>query len=461
MTLLGAILDRLSETGPLPDRAKEVALLHLADAVGVGHAAAGSAIGAPWRRHGQAMATGGAASVFGQQQGARPADAALINGGLIHSLEYDDTHTGSIVHGSAVLAAAALAAGEATGASGAAVLRSYALWYEVMIRLGLAAAGGFQAQGFQFTSVGGALCAAGVVAQLRGLDRAGQMAAVGIALSQASGVFEFLTNGSTVKSMHPGWAAHAGIIAADLAAAGLTGPETAIEGRFGLFRIFADDAAATTRFEAMLADLGQVWHLEQAAFKFHPCCHYLHPFVEAMGLLADGIPNPDEVAFIEFGVPQGAAAIICEPWQEKCRAVGHAARWSLPITVAMRLVDGAITLQSFERPAGPEVLALATKSRWVPLENARFPARFEALIRVGLQGGRVLEQRIDDVYGNASRPAARSDIAAKFDANLAQVANAADADALHHALMSVSMADDLGGVSRSIRAIGGKLHDGN
>ena len=101
--------------------------------------------------------------------------------------------------------------------------------------MGLAAPGGFQARGFQITSVGGTLVAALQAAEIAKLDENRWLAALGIALSQASGVFEFLSNGASVKSMHPGWAAHAGMLAARLAAAGLDGPETALEGRMGLF----------------------------------------------------------------------------------------------------------------------------------------------------------------------------------------------------------------------------------
>lgn len=456
MTLLADIVARLAQIETLPASVERVALLHLTDAIGVGHGAAGTAIGAPWRRHGASVARGGAASVFGQPQGASPADAALVNGGLIHSLEYDDTHTGSIVHGSAVLAPAALAAAEAAGANGAALLRSYALWYEVMIRLGIASAGGFQNRGFQLTSVGGALCAAGIAAELRGLNAAGQVAAVGIALSQASGVFEFLTNGSTVKSMHPGWAAHAGLIAADLAAAGITGPETALEGRFGLFRVFAGDADAAARLAPLLEDLGQVWHLEHAAYKFYPCCHYIHPFVEGAGrLAADGL-SPDTVDWIEFGVPAGAASIICDPWEAKCAAQGHSARWSLPVVVAMLLVDGEVTLDSFDRPVSDGVHALAARTRATVLTDSRFPDRFDAAIRAGLRDGRVLEVRVDDVFGNASRPPAASDVMAKFSANLARLATPVQAAALRHELESLSAATRLDGLSTALRAVSGK-----
>jgi len=81
----------------------------------------------------------------------------------------------------------------------------------LLIRMGLAAPGTFQARGFQVTSVAGTLVAALVAAELWNLDDDKCVMAMGIALSQASGVFEFLTNASSVKSLHPGWAAHAGI----------------------------------------------------------------------------------------------------------------------------------------------------------------------------------------------------------------------------------------------------------
>ncbi|MFX4404444.1 hypothetical protein ABTA52_19005, partial [Acinetobacter baumannii] len=87
-------------------------------------------------------------------------------------------------------------------------------------------------------------------------------------------------------------------------------------------------------------------------FKFHPCCHYLHPFVEAAAMLAERGVVPDAVAQITCRVPAGAAGIVCEPWDGKCApASGHAARWSLPVVVATRLVEGRVDLETFERPA--------------------------------------------------------------------------------------------------------------
>ncbi|MDR3529528.1 MAG: MmgE/PrpD family protein [Rhodopila sp.] len=437
---------------PLPAAVMATAREHLLDAIGVGLASSGSAVGAPYLAYAETVATGGKASVFGCTAGASAADAAMINGGLIHSLEYDDTHTGSIVHGSAVLAAAALAAGEAAGATGAAVLGAYARGWEVLVRLGLAAPGGFQARGFQITSVGGALVAALIGAELFGLDEDQSLAAVGIALSQSSGVFEFLTNGSSVKSLHPGWAAHGGLIAAQLARAGLTGPLTAIEGKFGLFATFAGDPNGAGRLSVLLDDFGTLWHLPDAAFKFYPCCHYIHPFVEAAGILADRGVTPETVRRLTCRVPQGAAAIVCEPWELKqAPATPHAARWSLPIVIAARLFEGVVGLGTFEAPISPAVRELAARMAWEPLRDADFPRLFEAELCCELADGSTETVRVNDVYGNRSRPAAKADVRRKFRANAARVLDEAAVAALETAVAELDRAASLAAISDALR----------
>jgi 2-methylcitrate dehydratase PrpD len=411
---------RAVSSAPLPEDVATAARLHFLDAVGVGLASAGSPIGAAYRAYAAEVAKGGPATVFGQATGAAAADAAMINGGLIHSLEFDDTHTASIAHGSAVLAAGALAVAEAQNASGAALLGAYARGWEVLIRFGLAAPNGFHAKGFMSTSVTGTLAVALLAAELMRLDEERTVAAVGIALSQASGVMEFLTNGSSVKSLHPGWAAHAGVVAAMLARSGMTGPETSLDGRHGLFRQFTGDEAAAGRFRALIGGIGREWHLPKAAYKFYPCCHYLHPFIEAAGKLAERGMRPADVERIICRVPQGEAAVICEPWERKqAPDNGHAARWSLPIAVAAQLVEGKVDLATFEAPASPAVRELARRIEWEPLPQARFPERFEAEV-VCKTRTETQTVRIDDVFGNHTRPPGSEAVLAKFRANAAR-----------------------------------------
>ena len=411
---------RAASSVPLPEDVATAARLHFLDAIGVGLAAAGSPIGAAYRAYAIEVAKGGPATVFGRGTGASAADAAMINGGLIHSLEFDDTHTGSIAHGSAVLAAGALAVAEAENASGAALLGSYARGWEVLIRFGLAAPNGFHAKGFMSTSVTGTFAVALLAAELMQLDEDRTVAAVGIALSQASGVMEFLTNGSSVKSLHPGWSAHGGVVAAMLARAGMTGPETSLDGTHGLFRQFTVIEGAAERFRALIGDLGRKWHLPKAAYKFYPCCHYLHPFIEAAEKLAERGVRAADVERIVCRVPQGEAAVICEPWQTKqAPANGHAARWSLPIAVAARLEEGKVDLATFEVPASPAVRELAQRIDWEPLPQARFPERFEAEMVCKTKSGSQ-SIRIDDVFGNHTRPPGADAVLTKFRSNAAR-----------------------------------------
>ena len=445
---------RDAANAPLPEDVARAAALHFTDALGVGLAAAGSPVGAPYRLYSRNSSSRGPATVFGETQGAAAADAALVNGGLMHSLEFDDTHTGSIMHGSSVIAAAALAAGEAQGSSGAALLGAYARGWEALARFGLAAPGGFHAQGFQATSVAGTLAAALVAAEVAGLTENQSVAALGIALSQASGVMEFLSNGSSVKSLHSGWAAHGGLLAAMLARAGMTGPETSLEGRCGLFRQFARDEGAAGRLRVLVADLGRKWHLPEAAFKFYPCCHYLHPFIEAAGELAKRGATADNITGIVCEVPAGAAPVICEPWERALApATGHAARWSLPIAVAARLVEGKVDLATFEQPASPAVRSLAGRIRWVPLANARFPERFEAVITCELRSGAPQTVRIDDVDGNHTRPPAAERVMEKFRGNAARALAPGAIDALARAAQGLASAPDLRALSRALRQV--------
>ena len=437
---------------PLSPQIAEVARLHLLDALGVGIASRGSDIGRPYGRYAARVTPGGPATIIGSVAAVGATDAALVNGGLMHSLEFDDTHTGSIAHGSAVLAPAALAAGEAARASGARVLQVYALGWEVLIRMGLASAAGFQAMGFQVTSVGGALVTALMAAELADAGEDETVAAIGIALSGSSGGFEFLTNGSSVKSMHPGWGAHAGLTAAALAQAGLTGPESAIEGRLGLFRAFAGDENGGAAFAALLDDLGQRWHLPEAAFKFYPCCHYLHPFIEAAGILADRGIAADAVESILCRAPARTAAIVCEPWSLKQHPpTGHAARWSLPIVVASRLVEGRVDLATFETQASTDVLALAARTHWEPLPADRFPVAFEAELLCRNRDGADHAVRIDDVFGNASRPASPEDVNRKFRANAGRLLSDAGVTALVAAVDGLDAAPSLDALGRALR----------
>ncbi|GAB6902234.1 MmgE/PrpD family protein [Kineosporia succinea] len=394
----------------VPFEVDRAARLHLLDSLAVG--ALGAAHG-PVRRLKGMRAGGGPASVIGGRDGAGAPEAALLNGAFIHSLEYDDTHVASVMHGSAVLTPAALAAAEAAGVGGARLVAAYAVGWEVLIRMGLAGPGTLQARGFQTTSAAGPFVAALVSVLVNG-DPEHAVDALGIAGSQPGGTFAFLAGGDTVKAVQPGWAAHSGLWAADLARHGVTGPAGVLDGDYGFYRLYANDPQAPARLAQHLDDLGTRWHLLDAAFKLVPCCHFIHPYVEAVRDLAARGLRAGDVASWHVRVPAGAAPVIAEPWAERQRpATGHDVRWSLPYVMAAQLADGRVALDLFEAPIGGQRADLAGRMTYEIWDDSGFPARFPAWVEVTTTDGDVLRAEVDDVLGGGGRPVPPDRVLAK------------------------------------------------
>ncbi len=409
----------------IPTDVAGLARWHTLDALGVGIAAAGGAVQQKMAHSFLKVPVTEGCTVLGHDAPTHSANAALLNGSFIHALEYDDTHMASIVHGSAVIVPAALAAAEAHHLSLGELTRLVTIGWEVLVRIGLAAPGAFQRRGFQVTSVGGALVSALIAGLAAGASRSELISAQGIAGSQASGIFEFLSEGATVKAMHPGWAAHAGNLAATLAMAGMTGPTTVYEGRFGLYNTYTDEPGAAAALGKALDSLGQHWMLREAAFKLFPCCHYIHPFLEAVARLrSTALPSStswQHIAHIECKVPQGAAAIICEPWPRKqSPSILNEAKYSLPYCMALAFLDIPITAQHFlGEQVHADALAFAQKISWSPMEDADFPNKFQADMTVQWRNGQTAHARVDQVKGSADRPASLQDLQTKFLNNTA------------------------------------------
>src|SRR5437016_9451237 len=207
------------------------------------------------------------------------ANAVLANATLAHGLDFDDTREDAIVHTGSVAVPTSLAVGEATGASGRATLTAIVAAVEVMCRVGLAVPGKFHARHYHPTALAGTFAGAAAAGKLYRLTEDELVRAFGICGSQAAGIIEYLADGSWTKRLHPGWAAHAGVVAALLAQSGFTGPETVFEGEHGFYRAFAGDVQFE-RLEELLASLGREWELERLTFKPYPCGSIAHPYMD-------------------------------------------------------------------------------------------------------------------------------------------------------------------------------------
>ena len=414
------------ELADVPAEAQAAAKLHLLDAVGTGLAALAS--GEMEAARAVALEMGGEeeATALGLPRRVGAGAAALANGATMHALDFDDTHEVTLIHSSVVVAATVLAVGEATGAAGAEVLAAAIGGYEISARVGLAAPGELHLKGFHPTSVCGVFAAAAAAARLRGLS-AGQTAnALGIAGSQASGLMEYLADGSQTKPLHAGWAAHAGIIAAALAAHGASGPASVLEGRFGLLASHLgefDEAALT-------AELGSRWETRLIAFKAYPCCHLSHAVLDAVresGLRPEGV---EEIVAEVAG--EVAIGLVLEPAERKLRpATPYEAKFSLPYCVAALLVRGELGLDAFteEAIADERVLELAARVSYELVDFGAGGSDVSGGVRARA-GGRGYEARVLRPRGTPSNPMSEEEVRAKFLRNAALALPGAEAERL-------------------------------
>ncbi|HJQ28767.1 MAG TPA: MmgE/PrpD family protein [Rubrobacter sp.] len=399
------------------------------------------------------------AGVIGRIDKYPAASAALLNGTLAHSLDYDDTHLPSVLHPSAAVVPAALAAAEASGATGRALLSAVAAGDELVVRIGMAGYDPelgnsiFFEKGLHATSIAGTLGAALAAAMVYGLGEEEIGHAVAISASMGAGIIEANRTGGTVKRIHCGWAAHAGVTAAELARHGLTGPPTVFEGRFGFLQAYLDDKADTG---ALTRGLGEEWELTRIFFKPYPANHFTHAGIDAAAKLREEGLDLEEIEELELGVASPVLRTIAQPEDEKARPrTGYAAQFSGPFTVATALVGGGglgVSLDDFtdEAVEDPVKLDLASRVRCVADEECDhvFPNQFPAVLRVRLKSGEVREARVSHNRGGPENPLSDEELEIKFRTNAERVLSCQQADELRYALQSL---EDQGGVDEMMR----------
>jgi len=360
----------------------------------------------------------GPCTAIGHARTLSAASAAFVNGTACHGEDFDDTFEGGPVHAGAVIVPAVLAACERHRPDGQAAMLGIAVGVEVMCRLSTVVPKAAHKAGFHPTAIYGTMGAAAGVSVALGLDAKQTVDALGIAGSFASGIIEYLAEGTWTKRMHPGWAAQSGIRAALLARAGFTGPRTVFEGVHGLFHAFAHTTKGN--YEALTGDFGTRWVTETLAFKPYPCGTMAHPYIDcAKRLAARGIKATD-IKEMVCEVGEGTVHRLWEPLAAKQRPPnGYAAKFATPYILATGFVKGGVGLGDFTEAAvrDPDVLALAAKVRYEIDPNNPYPNAFTGHIRAVLNDGTVVEDRQPHFRGGAKEPLTRADIEEKFTLN--------------------------------------------
>ena len=215
------------------------------------------------------------ATLIGRSERLDLLNAAAVNAAMSNVLDFCDTHMPTVIHPTAPIAPVLFALAETRKLDGAGLLNAFALGVDTACRIGNAISPGHYARGWHITGTCGAIGAAVAAGKAIGLDRAGLVAAIGCAATQASGLVETL--GFQAKCLNVANAARNGLVSALLAERGFTGPARPIEGERGFIAVMASDA----NLAAITDGLGSKSELEQLAYKPYPCGVVLHPVIDA------------------------------------------------------------------------------------------------------------------------------------------------------------------------------------
>ncbi len=366
----------------------------------------------------------GSVSVWGSSKKLSCEFAALSNGIASHCLDFDDTHTDSIVHGSAVILPVVIAIGESLRLSGKEVLTAFVAGWEVAARIGLASKGTFHKRGFHTTSIAGIFGAVTAASKLLNLSAEQITHAIGLAGSQAAGINEYLSNSSSPKSLHPGWSAFSAILASNLSKAGMTGPKSVFEGRDGIFKTYGIELDCDLR-EAT-KDLSAKWEVTRISIKPYPCCHFAHAFIDCIGNIVNQGIEVEMINSIKCFVPELEQPLICEPFDEKLRPKTiYGAKFSLPFLIAAKVIDKKISHTTFNKKNlnNEKLLAISDLVTYETIDpdNTLFPKTFPGHVCVALKDGRSITEKIDINIGHPDNPISDQLLIEKFRSNCDEI----------------------------------------
>lgn len=344
----------------------------------------------------RAFGTPGDAWLAGHARRVEPGAAALLNGFAASHDCYDDTQLATVIHPTAPVAAAALAAATGRVVPGSRLLASIAAGDELACRVGLALMTGPRpaSLGWYMTGIAGTLGAAAAAGRVLGLNPSQMVSALGFAVAQAVGLRS--AHASIANPIVPGLAARSGLTAALLAAAGLACHDGAIEGPNGLLSTLAPGNPP----DQLTRELGRRYAMLDLAYKPYPCGVAVHPAIDGcLAILSRHRPAPEDIARIEVAVdPLAARLCLREEVQTAFDAQVSIAHWC-----AATLLSGAAGVAQARHEAVNDPAVRALRQRVVAIPDETL-ARDQARVAVLLHDGRRLEVEVEHASGSLANP---------------------------------------------------------
>lgn len=338
--------------------------------------------------------------------------AALVNGAAAHALDFDDQHDPARVHAFCVVLPAALAAADARGElDGRRFLTALACGVEFFCRLGLTCYNSL-GKGWHPTTALGSLAAALTAGMILGLDGERMTHALGLAFTQMSGTTQFIADGALAKRMGPGFAARNGVLAAQLASAGVTGPHRFLEGKSGLFHLHE---RGEVQPRILTDDIGSRWHILDLSMKPWPCCRCVHSTIGlGLALRAQGI-RPDDIESGRILLGEVNHGIVGADFDiDHANPVVHA-QFNAAYGLATALSDGHVDIESYTAERIRDARSRLAQRFHTEIDDT-IPATeiAPARLRLTLTDGRVIERETLTMKGAPDDPMSEAEVLDKF-----------------------------------------------
>ena len=350
----GLRFDELSP--PVPHHAKR----RVIDTIGGALAACEAPPARIARRLAPEIPTGRSARLFGSLTRTSPEMAAFANGVMLRFLDINDTHrTIDGSHPSDNLSGV-LAVAEDLGASGRDFLLALTISYEIQCRFVDSVP--FNDNGWD-QPVPGVMACALACGRLLGLDREALRPALALAVIPNLGPYQPRAGALSMgKGCAAANGARQGVFAAYLAAEGMTGPCEAFDGVFGLWNQTLGKPFEVKQF----ARAGDVFAITRTNIKKFPVRDSCQLPVETALALRDAIApgDIDKLRVTTYRTAHKGAVADPELWRPRTR---ETADHSMPVSIALALIDGDITGESFDRERfrDDDVLALIGRTEVV------------------------------------------------------------------------------------------------
>ena len=364
--------------------------------------------------------------------------AAFANGAASHSIELDDIHLPSIVHGGVAMVGAAVAVAQKLRIDGKRLIEALVAGFDVQYRIGEAIAASHYEK-FHSTGTVGTFGAAAACAKLMNLSVEQTQWALGNAGSQAAGLWQYLKKGDDTKVLHPGKSCMNGVMAATLASHGFNGSLDVIEGERGFVATLSDEVD----WNRITDRLGSYFKVIENGYKLHACCRHGHVTIDqTLRLANENNLTADNVKRVVVKLPTNSVLTI----DDANPASAYKAKFSAHFMVANAIIHRRVGLEAFteERLADPAIRALMQKVEVVEEKkfNDGFPDKWTAEVEVEtLDGGRV-SGTADMPQGEWVNPLPPSRIEEKARDLLALIVPQSDAAALVSRLRSLETIAD-------------------